>query len=153
MEQDGRKEEQEVFWRQKLAWVMRDHCLTVVTNKNLCTKVRIFCLIVWFLVIGNNNNVIYSMIVQLPPNQQLRPQTHVYPNNFGRSLFQFFPHAIYAFLRWSLLRLQKEDNLLGQLHKEDWILKKTSFATAPIFRALGVWLKRTYMKSKLAQIY
>ena len=39
--------------------------------------------------------------------------------------------------------MQKEDNLIGQLHKEDWILKKTSFATAPIFRALRVWLKRT----------
>ena len=43
----------------------------------------------------------------------------------------------------AFLRLQKEDNLIGQLHKEDWILKKTSFATAPIFRALRVWLKRT----------
>ena len=71
----------------------------------------------------------------------------------GDHYFNSFPMLFMHFYVGAFLRLQKEDNLLGQLHKEDWILKKTSFATAPIFRALGVWLKRTNMKSKLAQIY
>ena len=66
--------------------------------------------------------------------------------------FNFFPALFMHFYVRAFLRLQKEDNLIGQLHKEDWILKKTSFATAPIFRALRVWLKRTNMKSKLPQI-
>ena len=35
-----------------------------------------------FLVIDNNNNAINGMIVQLPPNQQLRRQTHVYLDIF-----------------------------------------------------------------------
>ena len=56
------------------------------------------------------------------------------------------------FMSHNLLGCKVEDYLIGQLHKEDWILKKTSFATAPIFRALRVWLKRTNMKSKLPQI-